>query len=360
MKYRTDVDLTNRNSSQAAIARAIIASAPTGAKVLDVGCAAGDLGAVLHDRGFVVTGIEADKEAAAVASEKIDSIVVADLEADQLTDIVGGPFDVVIFGDVLEHLQHPEATLQGAVSLLSPEGLVIASIPNVGHGSLRLALLLGQWTYTEEGLLDRTHVRFFTLDGIRDLFSSAALAISSIQATVLDPLSAGVSFDDRSLPGDIVEWVRDQDGAYDFQYIVQAEPAVVGRDLDVGLPEVERLVPIERPDDDHTQRRRDQKLAEVVARRRSEQLASFEEERYKLLTTKDYAIGVESELGRLRYDVGQRNDDLHQVRTELIQTHARLAAAIEDAQAAHRRLDVLPHNLVKRGARKVAREIGLR
>lgn len=360
MRYRTDVDMSNQNSSQAAIARTIVTHAPEGTRVLDVGCAAGDLGAVLQERGFVVTGVEADDESADVASDRLDTVVVADLEDQRLSEVVQGPFEVIIFGDVLEHLSCPESVLKDAVSLLSSSGFVIASIPNIAHGSVRLALLLGQWTYTDEGLLDRTHVRFFTLDSIGELFSGAGLAISSLKATVLDPLSAGISFDDRALPGDIVEWVRDQEGAFDFQYIVQARPVDAMEDLNGVLPDVQRLASINRPDDDHAQRRRDRRFAEAVARGKAEQLASFEEERYKLLTTKDYATGVESELGRLRYEVGQRNDDLHQVRTELIQTHARLAAAIEDAQNAHRRLNMLPHSLVRRAAGKVARKMGIR
>ncbi len=360
MKYRTDVDLTNQNSSQAAIARAIIASAPPGAKILDVGCAAGDLGAVLHDRGFVVTGIEADEEAAVVASGRIDAVVLADLEATSLADLVDGHFDVIIFGDVLEHLKDPHRILNTAVDLLTPRGFVMTSIPNVAHGAVRLALLQGRWAYTDEGLLDQTHLRFFTLESMAQMLQEADLVIDELCATVLDPLDAGVEIDDAALPGDIVEWVRSQEGEADFQYVARSHVAASSEAAPDRIPEVVRLALVPHPDDIHAARRADRIYAREVAERRASQLENLESERNRMLISRDNARALEAETGRLRYEVQRRDDDLHEVRTELIQTHARLAAALEDASAAHRRLNALPHNLVRRAGSKVLRKIGLR
>ncbi|MCI1788860.1 MAG: class I SAM-dependent methyltransferase [Actinomyces sp.] len=362
MKYRTEVDLSNLNSSQPAIARAIVSDLAAGSRILDVGCAAGDLGAALKGRGFVVSGIEADRESAEIASERLDVVVVADLETNGLGEIVEGPFDAIIFGDVLEHLSDPETVLKAAVGLLSPNGFIVASIPNIAHGSVRLALLLGQWNYTDEGLLDRTHLRFFTLKSIRELFGDAGLVISSIQATILDPLATEVLIDEQALPRGVLSWVRAQEDSFDFQYIVRGVP-VHAADADVprSLPEVDRLAHIERPNVQYAPRQSENsRFSEAVAVRNAEHLASFEKERYRLLTATDNAVALEAEVGRLRYEVQSRNDDLHQVRTELIETHARLAAAIADAESAHRKLDSLPHNLVRRGVGKIAREIGLR
>lgn len=365
MKYRTDVSLENRNSSQAALARSVVDGFPTPARVLDVGCAAGDLGAALVGRGYEVVGVEGDEELAAVASPRLTEVAVADIDGAPLGDVVSGPFDAILFGDVLEHLLRPERVLASAVPLLSERGCVVASIPNIAHGSVRLALLQGRWKYTNEGLLDRTHLRFFTLDSIVDLFAGAGLTIDDVQATVLDPLAAGVEIDDESLPGDIVEWVRDQDGAYDFQYIVRAhhtapEDGEVRRDH-----EVRRLIPLPRPDDAHTQRRRDIERARTVATAKADQLAQLEDERAAILVVKDYAVGQEAELGRLRYQVRAQADDLHQVRTELIETHRHLAEAIADDQAAHARLREVTESLqarafVRRAVRKVATKAGLR
>lgn len=364
MRYRTTVDVDNQNSSQAEIVRLIASHHEAGARILDVGCASGDLGAALTDRGFVVTGIEANPEFAAIAADRISEVVEANLEAHPISKVVTGSFDVVIFGDVLEHLVHPEAVLKSAVEVVGQGSSIVVSIPNVAHGSVRLALLQGAWTYTDEGLLDRTHQRFFTLESVIELLRDSGLVIDELKATVLDPLAAGVAIDEDTLPGSIVEWVRDQRTSYDFQYIALAHPGSP-EDVEGALvPAVQRLIALPRPEDVHTERRRAEKVREAVARRNAAQLAQFEEERYRLLTTKDYAIGTEAQLGRVKYELGQRNDDLHQVRTELIATHAHLADAISDDQNAHARLhetiEALPRVRARRLASRLAHKIGLR
>src|SRR5918992_1179237 len=86
-------------------------------------------------------------------------------------------FDVVVYGDVLEHLVDPEAVLLRTARILAPGGYVVASIPNVAHGSVRLSLMAGQFRYTDTGLLDRTHLRFFDEAGVEELFEGAGYAI---------------------------------------------------------------------------------------------------------------------------------------------------------------------------------------
>lgn len=364
MRYRTTVDVDNQNSSQAEIVRLIASHHEVGARILDVGCASGDLGAALTDRGFVVTGIEANPEFAAIAAGRISEVVEANLEAHPISEVVTGSFDVVIFGDVLEHLVHPGAVLKSAVEVVGQGSSIVVSIPNVAHGSVRLALLQGAWTYTDEGLLDRTHLRFFTLESVIELLRNSGLVIDELKATVLDPLAAGVAIDEDTLPGSIVEWVRDQRTSYDFQYIALAHPGSPEEVEAALVPAVQRLIALPRPEDVHTERRRAEKVREAAARRNAAQLAQFEEERYRLLTAKDYAIGTEAQLGRLKYELGQRNDDLHQVRTELIATHAHLADAISDDQKAHARLhetiEALPRVRARRLASRLAHKIGLR
>ena len=219
MKYRTQVSLENVNSSQSEIARLVRSYCSPGARVLDVGCAAGDLGEALTTLGYVVTGIEADPEAASVASGRLHDVQLADVQAVPIPQIVRGTFDAVLFGDVLEHLSNPEEVLRSARDVLSDGGVLVASIPNIAHGSVRLALLQGHWDYTDEGLLDRTHVHFFTLASSTALFRKVGLSVIEVKATVLDVLAGGVSIDEASLPEDIVEWVRDQSGSCDFQYV---------------------------------------------------------------------------------------------------------------------------------------------
>jgi len=116
--------------------------------VLDVGCATGYLAKTLKAFGNTVTGLEYDPEAAERARQFADKVVVADLDHSDLTDVLAGEtFDVIVFGDVLEHLRDPLPPLRQARSLLAPGGYIVISIPNVAHGDVRMSLLLGRFTY---------------------------------------------------------------------------------------------------------------------------------------------------------------------------------------------------------------------
>ena len=142
-------------------------------RVLDVGCGTGQLGSLLKQHGHQVTGVELVSEAAELARDHLDRVEVADIE-------VGLPFppasfDAIIFADVLEHLIDPWRVLREATTLLAPGGCVVASIPNIQHHRVMRGLVNGRWQYRDHGITDRGHLRFFTLQTIRDLFASAGL-----------------------------------------------------------------------------------------------------------------------------------------------------------------------------------------
>jgi SAM-dependent methyltransferase len=144
-------------------------------RVLEVGCGTGELGRLLKGRGCYVAGLELVAEAADEARRHLDHVVTGDVEADGLP-FPPNSFDVVIFADVLEHLIDPWRVLREAAGLLTANGCVIASIPNVQHLDVLGGLVRGRWDYRDHGLLDRGHLRFFTLCGIRQLFEQAGLA----------------------------------------------------------------------------------------------------------------------------------------------------------------------------------------
>ena len=148
-------------------------------RVLEVGCGAGELGRALKEHGYFVAGVELVAEAAEAARRHLDQVVTADVEADGLP-FSPGSFDAVIFADVLEHLIDPWRGLREAAELLVPGGCVIASVPNVQNGDVIWRLLRGRWEYRERGILDRGHLRFFTLHGIRDLFVQAGLTVEHV------------------------------------------------------------------------------------------------------------------------------------------------------------------------------------
>lgn len=149
---------------------------PGGSRVLDIGCATGYLAAELVQRGCRVAGVEPDPAAARRAREHCEHLVVGDIEDSDCRDELAAlaPFDVVLFGDVLEHLRDPWSALRH----VAPFGaLVVLSVPNVAHWTGRRALLRGRFAYSEHGLFDRTHLRFFTRASARALAEGAGLRI---------------------------------------------------------------------------------------------------------------------------------------------------------------------------------------
>lgn len=141
--------------------------------VLDAGCGFATTSAYIRERGNRVWGIESNPEAARVARTRLDHVVKADLQA--ISSIGAQRFDVIIFADVLEHLPWPARTLTQYLGLLKRNGTVIVSLPNVGLWSVRFGLLFGRFQYDDSGVLDRTHLRFFTRGTAVDLLRSAGL-----------------------------------------------------------------------------------------------------------------------------------------------------------------------------------------
>jgi len=142
--------------------RLILAEVRDGARVLDVGCATGYLAAELSARRCEVVGIEPDPDSAAQAERSCERVVVGSFESAEDRAQIPGTFDFVIFGDVLEHLVDPWEALRASRALLSAGGAVVVSLPNVAAWPVRLGLLAGHFEYANVGLLDRTHLRFFT------------------------------------------------------------------------------------------------------------------------------------------------------------------------------------------------------
>jgi GT2 family glycosyltransferase/2-polyprenyl-3-methyl-5-hydroxy-6-metoxy-1,4-benzoquinol methylase len=153
------------------------------ARILDVGCGSGWLGEQLKRRqGAVVCGIEVVREAAERAVPRLDRVWNSPVET-ALAEIPDGSFDCIVTADVLEHLVNPWDVLARLRDKLSPGGTVVSSIPNVGHWDIIQDLLEGNWRYTAEGLLDRTHLRFFTKRSIYELFWTAGLTIRQVTTT---------------------------------------------------------------------------------------------------------------------------------------------------------------------------------
>lgn len=157
----------------------------TGLKVLDIGCGAGDTGKRLLDAGKAkwVTGIELISERGKAARSILNEVYIGDIE-EMKFDWKSGDFDCFIFGDVLEHIGDPWSLLKRLRPFLAKDGMVVASIPNVKHWPVVVNLIFhDEWRYTESGVLDITHLRFFTRRTAIRLFSEAGYSVEYIRST---------------------------------------------------------------------------------------------------------------------------------------------------------------------------------
>ncbi len=151
----------------------------TAKKVLELGCGAGALGTALKRRNPDVfyAGLELDDEAAAIARERLDHVTVFNADTDDIPkDVIeNGPYDAVVFGDVLEHLRDPWAVTEAFAELLRPGGTMLACIPNVQNWRILQTLMTEGFKFEDEGLFDRTHLRWFALPNMVELFQKAGI-----------------------------------------------------------------------------------------------------------------------------------------------------------------------------------------
>jgi len=206
----------------------ILALSGSGLHVLDVGCGPGNLAALLTRRGSTVVGLDADLRSLDSARQFCESVHAIDLDREDLTDSVGGQnFDAIVFADILEHLRDPLRVLLSAKMLLREGGSVFVSIPNIAHGAVRLALLRGEFSYQRLGILDETHVHFYTKSTVEELLNDAGLDIVETRRTVApifeeSDLVPFVRREDFSAA--LVDEIESDPESRTLQFIVKAQP----------------------------------------------------------------------------------------------------------------------------------------
>ena len=177
LRYDRKADLEGEDSLSA-IARLI----GRGATVLDLGAATGKLGAYLREhKECVCDGVELEPKAAALARSHYRTLLELNLESAILAEhFPAASYDAIVCADVLEHLRDPARVLDQLSPLLAPGGRIFLSIPNIGYAGVIAELLHGQFTYRPTGLLDDTHVRFFTRSSLLELLGKHGLHAVSV------------------------------------------------------------------------------------------------------------------------------------------------------------------------------------
>lgn len=151
-------------------------------RVLEIGCGEGEFAATLKaERQVQVTGIEPFEAAARIADARIDRVLHTDVNAG-IVELKGELFDCIVCNDVLEHLVDPWDTLKRLLPLLADHGVLVASLPNMRYMPVLKDLVLkGEWRYQDQGVMDRTHLRFFTQKSMQTLFEDSGYRITQIQ-----------------------------------------------------------------------------------------------------------------------------------------------------------------------------------
>lgn len=200
----------------------------SGLAVLDLGFGAGHFAERIRPACRYLAGLELDPGAAAEGARFFDDAVTGDI-FEGISRPWKEPFDVIVAGDVLEHLARPEDLLATLKRLLKPDGTLLVSLPNVANATVRLGLLAGRFTPTDRGILDRTHLRFFTRKTGRALLSRNGFRVVRETPTAM-PVELALPFLGRPPLAPLVRagaralsaaWP----GMFGYQFVYEARPA---------------------------------------------------------------------------------------------------------------------------------------
>jgi O-antigen biosynthesis protein len=190
----------------------VLSQVPRGGRVLELGCATGYMTRYMNEElGCRVTAVEISPAMAEKAEQFAEKMIVGNAEDRELWERIGAGFDCAVFADVLEHFADPWDVLRRTRQSLAPGGIVLASIPNVVYYKNRKQVLLGRFDYTDYGILDSTHLRFFTKKSILELFSDCGYDTCGVLP---------------SFRGRTDRWLsRLCPSAFAYQYVVCATPS---------------------------------------------------------------------------------------------------------------------------------------
>ena len=196
-------------------------------KVLEIGTASGYIAKILSERGCKITGIEENPTLADSAKEFTEKIIVGDIETLDLTKNLGNEkYDVILLGDVLEHLKHPEKLLKKLHDFLNDDGYLVCSIPNISHILIRLKLLNGEFNYESTGLMDEDHLKFYTLKTIISMLAKGKFKIQKLCKVKQEfHLIHRNDIDSSKIPQVLVDCIVNDPESLTYQYVFTAVPS---------------------------------------------------------------------------------------------------------------------------------------
>ncbi|HYX18593.1 MAG TPA: glycosyltransferase [Nostoc sp.] len=295
-------------------------------RVVDFGCATGYFAQLLNKKGCIVTGVEINPDAAKVAEQYCKEVIVVDLDFVSVTEILPSQeFDVAVFGDVLEHLRNPWKILEETKQILKKDGYVVASIPNIAHGAIRLSLLQGRFEYTELGILDNTHLRFFTRKTVEELFERSGYLVSIPDRTKLEIFSDSFLIPQNKREQfnlDTIKQLEEDKDADTLQFIIRADPCTIERKYAAITDCSSKL--LEEPQQLLPQLHLTQAELEQAQAQIAENQLQLQQLELDLQHTKTELERSQSQLQQTQTELEQSQSQLQQTQTELERSQSQL------------------------------------
>lgn len=307
-----------------------------GSRVLELGPATGYMTHAFTERGCTVVGIELDPDMAAKAEQFTERMIVGDIDGLDLAQELGEErFDAIVAADVLEHLRDPLKALVELKKFLKPDGSFVISFPNVAHGSVRLSLLSGRFDYQDIGLLDSTHLRFFTRESFEELLDEAELGLAVLHRHELNLDASEVPFDIDTVPPEVRERLESDPDARTYQYVVKAKPMSEAglREIQARLRELAELREVTGEVEalNRVVDEREKRIAELEST--IAEVGGREGElRRALIEAHDQLLRRDAEIESMQKAQAGRDQDIENVRAELDRVNDELVAALGGLQ----------------------------
>ena len=219
-RYTINIDLDNTNSSHT-LAIDLIGK---NKMVLEIGTSTGYMSKLLKERGNQIIGVEIDPEAAEIASQFCELMIIGDVEVldldEYLKDVL---FDAIILTDIIEHLVWPAKTLEMLKKYLKEDGYLVVSIPNICHGDIILSLMNSNFKYSQMGLLDKTHLRFFGVNNIYDFFSKCGFTVNNLHTTKIPLGCTELKIDLNKVPKELIKFLYSLPNSEVYQFVFCAK-----------------------------------------------------------------------------------------------------------------------------------------